>query len=192
MGAGAGLLVNGDPLDWVVDEVPRDQQNGRHPTEFINAFPMSVESRENLLRLFTDTSSVTMARHWGASEEILCYFRTRTLEFFGLAADYLPAILVVAFGYPGAQGLPELPRDHEAELDMTQPYIYHFPDGNASIARLLIRPLIPLLGGINSMEGSSPLSSISPSSMTPPITSAFDSILPPCGSLVQRSKALTV
>src|SRR6185437_1474667 len=32
-------------------------------------------------------------------------------------------------------GLPELEKD--------EPYIFHFPDGNASVARLLVRALIP-------------------------------------------------
>ncbi|MGB7849042.1 MAG: hypothetical protein WBL63_25740, partial [Candidatus Acidiferrum sp.] len=42
-----------------------------------------------------------------------------------------------SFTYPGFDGLgfPE----HEKE----EPYIFHFPDGNASIARLLVRSLIP-------------------------------------------------
>ena len=42
-----------------------------------------------------------------------------------------------SFTYPGFDGLgfPE----HEKE----EPYIFHFPDGNASVARLLVRSLIP-------------------------------------------------
>ena len=38
-------------------------------------------------------------------------------------------------GYPGFAGLG-LPRDAEAAAEMDEPYIYHFPDGNASLARL--------------------------------------------------------
>ena len=35
---------------------------------------------------------------------------------------------------------------------MQEPYIYHFPDGNASIARLLVRRLIPDVAPGNTME----------------------------------------
>ena len=37
-------------------------------------------------------------------------------------------------------------------LEKEEPYIYHFPDGNASIARLLVRALIPAAMPGNSME----------------------------------------
>src|SRR4029077_11497171 len=33
-----------------------------------------------------------------------------------------------------------------------EPYIYHFPDGNASIARLLVRSLVPGIAAGNTME----------------------------------------
>ncbi|MEA2581363.1 MAG: spermidine dehydrogenase, partial [Actinomycetota bacterium] len=45
-------------------------------------------------------------------------------------------------GYPGFAGL-DLPIDPVAAAEMDEPYIYHFPDGNASIARLMVRSLIP-------------------------------------------------
>jgi spermidine dehydrogenase len=42
-----------------------------------------------------------------------------------------------SFTYPGFDGLGLAPAEKE------EPYIFHFPDGNASIARLLVRSLIP-------------------------------------------------
>ena len=42
-------------------------------------------------------------------------------------------------GYPGFAGLG-LPADEHPEW--SEPYIYHFPDGNASLARLLVRALV--------------------------------------------------
>ena len=35
---------------------------------------------------------------------------------------------------------------------MEEPYIYHFPDGNASIARLIVRSLIPAVAPGSTME----------------------------------------
>lgn len=47
-------------------------------------------------------------------------------------------------------GLPEGSEEMKAELD--DPYIYHFPDGNASVARLLVRDMIPGVAPGNTME----------------------------------------
>ena len=43
-----------------------------------------------------------------------------------------------------------LPKDTGAAWD--EPYIYHFPDGNAAIARLLVRSLIPGVAPGSSMD----------------------------------------
>jgi len=43
-----------------------------------------------------------------------------------------------------------LPAEDNPEWD--EPYIYHFPDGNASIARLLVRALIPTVAGGGTMD----------------------------------------
>src|SRR5262249_55787356 len=52
-------------------------------------------------------------------------------------------------GYPGFDGLG-LPDTANPELN--EPYIHHFPDGNASIARLLVRSLIPGVARGRSMD----------------------------------------
>jgi len=49
-------------------------------------------------------------------------------------------------GYPGFEGM-NLGREEKPE-----PYIFHFPDGNASIARMLVRTLIPGSLPGNSMD----------------------------------------
>ena len=73
----------------------------------------------------------------------------RPLGFFGLGCDAVPAFDLRSFGYPGFAGLG-LPAEHNPEWD--EPYIYHFPDGNASIARLLVRALIPTVAGGGTMD----------------------------------------
>jgi spermidine dehydrogenase len=50
-------------------------------------------------------------------------------------------------GYPGFAGLG-LPQGE----GRSEPYIYHFPDGNASLARLLVRALIPGVAPGSTME----------------------------------------
>jgi spermidine dehydrogenase len=85
----------------------------------------------------------------GCSEEVANCFQGRTLGFFGLGADAVPAADLRGFGYPGlgALGLPM-----NSSPEWSEPYIYHFPDGNASIARLLVRALIPGAAAGTSMD----------------------------------------
>ena len=76
--------------------------------------------------------------------EALPFFQTFTHDLFCVGIEAVPALACYeagddyqSFTYPGFDGLgfPE----HEKE----EPYIFHFPDGNASVARLLVRALIP-------------------------------------------------
>jgi spermidine dehydrogenase len=85
----------------------------------------------------------------GCSEEVANYFQGRTLGFFGLGADAVPAADARELGFPGFAGL-KLPQDTSPAW--SEPYIYHFPDGNAAIARLLVRALIPEVAPGSNME----------------------------------------
>ena len=53
--------------------------------------------------------------------------------------------------YPGFQGM-HLPKSHEQNPEQDEPYIFHFPDGNASIARMLVRSLVPGVLSGHTME----------------------------------------
>src|SRR6185503_5017504 len=86
---------------------------------------------------------------WGCNEEVANCFQGRTLGFFGLGCDAVPAADVRGQGYPGFDGL-NLPA--AASGGGGEPYIYHFPDGNASLARLLVRGLVPGIAPGNTME----------------------------------------
>ncbi len=169
---GKDTLVTGDPTDWVSDDIPPTRRNGRDLARFIGDFPMSEASRAQLLELFT-SKRVTLDRFatdderleyvaktsyldflkkdWGLSDEAISYFRQRPLDFFGMSPAYFPASDAGLFGYPGLQGIA-LPKDEEAEAELEEPYVYHFPDGNASIARQVLRELIPAVSPGRTME----------------------------------------
>jgi spermidine dehydrogenase len=76
--------------------------------------------------------------------EALPFFQTYPHDLFGVGIDAVSALACFengddyqSFTYPGFEGLNlDTPGKEE-------PYIFHFPDGNASIARLLVRSLIP-------------------------------------------------
>lgn len=80
-----------------------------------------------------------------ADPAVLPFFQPYTHDLFAVGIDAVPALACYEAGddygavsYPGFDGM-ELGDEGEKE----EPYIFHFPDGNASIARLLVRTLIP-------------------------------------------------
>ena len=74
--------------------------------------------------------------------EVIACFQNNSCDFFAVGIDGVSAKDAYETGYPGFQGLT-LARSEAAAAEVDEPYIYHFPDGNASIARLLVRKLIP-------------------------------------------------
>jgi spermidine dehydrogenase len=84
-----------------------------------------------------------LTRHCGVVEDTLAFFRTYPHDLFGVGIDAVSALACYenpddydSFAYPGFDGLGFQPVEKE-------PYIYMFPDGNSSIARLLVRELVP-------------------------------------------------
>ncbi len=115
-----------------------------------NRDPLAGKSVTEKLRILQKTSYRDyLIRICGCSEEAANCFQGRTLGFFGLGCDAVPAFDVRSFGYPGFNGL-DLPVDDHPEWK--EPYIYHFPDGNASLARLLARKLVPGLAQGGTMD----------------------------------------
>jgi spermidine dehydrogenase len=80
-----------------------------------------------------------------ADPAVLPFFQSYTNDLWALQIDGVSALACYknpddygAYQYAGFKGM-NLGGDEEKE----EPYIFHFPDGNASIARLLVRSLIP-------------------------------------------------
>jgi spermidine dehydrogenase len=91
------------------------------------------------------------------SPDVLPFFQTKSDDLFAVHIDAAPALYCFLGGddydlpYPGFEGLG-LKESTGRGPEKPDPYIFHFPDGNASIARMLVRSLIP--GSIpgNTME----------------------------------------
>src|SRR5215831_6531084 len=164
---GRDVLVAGDALTVPPSEGAR--VNSKPLGEFVAALPIADSSKAQLLALhdagrdplrgkapaakkalLRKTSYRDyLTRICGCSEEVANCFQGRPLGFFGLGCDAVPAFDLRSFGYPGFAGLG-LPTDHHPEW--SEPYIYHFPDGNASLARLLVRSLIPAVAPGQTMD----------------------------------------
>jgi spermidine dehydrogenase len=163
------VLVSGDIIAAFEDETARKHTRGRSLAGVVGDFPISDSSKAQLLALYDETRDPLVGKSagemllllkrtsyrdylikiCGCNEEVANCFQGRTLGFFGLGCDAVPAADLRAFGYPGFAGL-KLPA--EAHPEWSEPYIYHFPDGNASLARLLVRKLLPEIAPGHTMD----------------------------------------
>jgi len=81
---------------------------------------------------------------------VIPFYQVRTHGLYGIGIDAVGALECWAYHYPGFEGMHLDPAttgrmSFTARGDATPkpPYNFHFPDGNASIARLLVRALVP-------------------------------------------------
>jgi spermidine dehydrogenase len=75
----------------------------------------------------------------GVHADVIRLYQTISQPLFGVGIDAIAALDAAETGYPGFSGM-----GIEADgLENERSYFFHFPDGNASIARLLVRRLIP-------------------------------------------------
>jgi spermidine dehydrogenase len=81
---------------------------------------------------------------------VVPYYQTRTHGLFGVGIDAVNALDCWALRQPGFQGLNLTPGPHprmgytpKGFATPKEPYEFHYPDGNATIARLLVRKMVP-------------------------------------------------
>lgn len=98
--------------------------------------PMPNAKREPYLKTISYAKFLT--EHAKLPTTAIPFLQDICLEYWGFPIDSLSAWDAAVEGYPGFDKLSLDIDDEESE-----PYIYHFPDGNASIARLLVKKLIP-------------------------------------------------
>jgi spermidine dehydrogenase len=157
---GRDVLVTGDPTMMVADDLTPELLNAKPIGDFVAGFPLSDKGKADLLGLYqqntdplsgmTAEEKIKTLKHTsyrdylikicGVGDEVANCFQGRTLDYFALGIDAVSAYDAEKTNYPGFAGLG-LPKTSSPEAD--EPYIYHFPDGNASIARLLVRALVP-------------------------------------------------
>jgi spermidine dehydrogenase len=157
---GVDTLVAGDPLVIGFDEFAPDVPNARAMADVLDASPLSAAAKVGLKALFAGSKdpmhSLSKAEKKAALEKIsyrvflekTCglpkdaadFFQGRLNDNFGLGIDCISAFAAMEGGLPGAKSLGI---EDAFESHGDEPYIHHFPDGNASIARLIVQSLIP-------------------------------------------------
>ena len=156
---GRDVLVTGEPGAAIADETARPQRqaagrvrrrtfrfrrrarrrSSRSTRRHAIRWPASrADEKRAILKRTSYRDYLT--KICGCSEEVANCFQGRPLGFFGLGATRCrpPTRAISAIRALPASKLPG-----DANAAWSEPYIYHFPDGNASLARLLVRSLIP-------------------------------------------------
>ena len=130
--------------------------------EFAAQTPMSEQAKADLVRAFTAEVDYLPGRTRAEKEQLLSKISYRSylkdyvkvdhqvlemyqrwgMSYWCVGMDEVPASYIAWYtdggGLPGlSHTLPRIGGRGD------EPYIFHFPDGNASVARLLVRKLIP-------------------------------------------------
>jgi spermidine dehydrogenase len=148
------LIVVADGLSWAQllaqsPLSPNAQRDiARIEEEKIDYLPglSSAEKKSQLSKISYRDFLLNVVK---ADPGVIAFYQARTHGEWGVGIDAISALDVWAFGFPGFQGLnlepgsaPHMGYTAAGYADGGS-YTFHFPDGNASIARLLVRQLIP-------------------------------------------------
>lgn len=159
---GSDKLVTGDPLQLGFDEFAPKNPGARKFGEFLADCPLSDKARAGLIELFegkrdylsglTEADKVKrlekksyrafLTEICGLPKDAADFFQGRSSDNWGFGIDALGAMEMMADGYPGAKAL-KIEKRIAANAEEKAAYVHHFPDGNASIARALVRALVP-------------------------------------------------
>lgn len=160
---GADRLVK--VTDKAADWVPNTPLNDKAKADLIELIDsprdyLAGKTREEKFAILaTTTYADFLVRICGYDPQLVSYFQDSTHEYFGMGIEGVTALDAWGNWNPGFDGmdLGEVPyktMSPSGRLVRTDPdpYIYHFPDGNAGIARALVRKLVPSALGGTSME----------------------------------------
>ena len=164
LGLGSGIFF--DKETFGADRLVKGKLSS---PEFLEQAPLSAAVRRDILRLETEPIDYLPGLSSGEKKarlsrisyrdflldlvkvdpSVIPIYQTRTHGEWGVGIDAVSALDVWPFGLPGFKGLnldpgstPRMGYTAAGYADGGS-YKFHFPDGNASIARLLVRSLIP-------------------------------------------------
>jgi spermidine dehydrogenase len=166
---GADRLLPAPPM---IDLASEAAQTAPAPpdawTAFLAAAPLGEGAKRDLLRLHTERADylpgltsaqkkAQLARTSYAAfltgparcdRQVAAFFQALPHSLYGVGIDAMPAQDAWGLGFPGFDGMGLSPAagrgmNRDAVPSDAPEYFFHFPDGNATIARLLLRALVP-------------------------------------------------
>jgi spermidine dehydrogenase len=151
---GTDRLLVGAALEFNPDSEPL-------PASQVNQMPIAPAARRDLLRLLNESVNYLpgltpeqarlkltktsykdfLLQDAKVHPDVVKVYQQAPHDLYCVGIDAVSAQACRFMGYPGFKGIPTEKRARPEGQE--EPYIFHFPDGNASIARLLVRSLVP-------------------------------------------------
>jgi len=164
---GEDRLVSGAPSEFAESE--SSKARAEQWAEFLTKTPLSGAVKKDILRVETGTMDYLVGLSPPEKKDrlsrisykefllkiarvdpaVVAFYQTRTNGEWGVGIDAEPALDCWALGLPGFQGMNLEPGPAQRMSYSAAGYSaggsprFHFPDGNATMARLLVRELIP-------------------------------------------------
>jgi spermidine dehydrogenase len=165
---GRDVLVT-EPVPESYHEPSPKQTADERWNVFLGSAPLAEQAKKDLRRLYQENKDylrglsdeekkarlarMSYARYLTdvaqCHTDIVKFLNARPYAWFGLGIDAVSAQDAWGIGMPGFSGLklddkPGPGQNRDAiRSEEAERYFYHFPDGNSSIARLLVRKLVP-------------------------------------------------
>lgn len=141
-----------------------------YPPDILAKIPIADEARRDLARLQATTVDYLprltadekrrkliktsykdyLLQYVKVHPDVIKVFQSAPHGLYGVGIDAVSAWDCLQMDYPGVKGIDI--KSSEDSPEQAEPYIFHFPDGNASVARLLVRSLVAGSAEGNSME----------------------------------------
>lgn len=138
--------------EWV-PETPLNEQAKKDLIELLDS-PRDYlpgKTREEKFKILSEiTYADFLTKTCGYDQQLVAYFQNSTEGYFGMGIDGTTALDAWGNWNPGFDGMDLGDKAYKTmspsgRLSLTDPdpYIFHFPEGNAGVARALLRALIP-------------------------------------------------
>jgi spermidine dehydrogenase len=146
-GSGTGQA---DPLAVFLADAPLSESARRDVARLVKApadYLPGLDDGQKKARLTRTSYADFLMKMAGSDSGVLPFFQARPHSLYGLGIDAVSALDAWGIGLPGFAGMRLEPTAGpgmglDARPGRRSPFL-HFPDGNATIARLLVRRLIP-------------------------------------------------
>lgn len=158
-----GIYFN--KASYGVDSVHKNVLTGKDDTDLaatINRYPISMQAKQSFVELLTsekdylagksrqEKTELLKAMSYsdflrykvGTHDEVVTLLRDVIKGYWGIGFDALSAMEAYRLDMPGIWYM-DLEAESYGPADREEPYIFHFPDGNAGVARSIVRKLIP-------------------------------------------------